>query len=62
MTQLTERGGAQDTNSPGPLKSVDKSFDYPKEAEIANRRWAMLCILALIGVYTNAGQIIPAIF
>ena len=62
MTQLTKRGGAQDTNSSGPLILADKSFDYPKDAEKVNGRWAMLGMLALVGAYTNAGQIIPRIF
>ena len=62
MTQLTEICGAQDTNSSDPLVSADKSFDYPKDAEKVNGRWAMLGMLALVGAYTNTGQIIPGIF
>ena len=62
MTQLTERGGAQDTNSSDPLKSADEIFDYPKDAEKVNGRWAMLGFLALVGAYVTTGQIIPGIF
>ena len=36
--------------------------NYPKEAEKANGRWAMLGFIALVGAYTTTGQIIPGIF
>ena len=62
MTQLTEKSGSQDTNSSEPLISADENFDYPKDAEKVNGRWAMLGFLALVGAYVTTGQIIPGIF
>ena len=44
------------------LKSRLESSNYPKEAEIANARWAMLGFIALVGAYSTTGQIIPGIF
>ena len=44
------------------LNSQLNNSNYPKEAEIANARWAMLGFIALIGAYTTTGQIIPGIF
>ena len=36
--------------------------NYPKEAEKANGRWAMIGFIALIGTYISTKQIIPGIF
>ena len=63
MTQITESGGIQNiktTEPPAQVKSI--FFDYPKDAEKVNGRWAMLGIIALIGAYIQTGQIIPGIF
>ena len=36
--------------------------DYPREAEKANGRWAMVGMISLLGAYITTGQIIPGIF
>tara|TARA_Y100001968_G_C18886682_1_gene494255 strand:- start:114 stop:338 length:225 start_codon:yes stop_codon:yes gene_type:complete len=46
---------------------VSMQFDenyttYPKEAEKANGRWAMVGFIALLGSYISTNQIIPGIF
>ena len=41
---------------------IQNYSDYPKEAEKANGRWAMIGFVALIGAYATSGQIIPGIF
>ena len=41
---------------------VENYSGYPKEAEKANGRWAMIGIFALVGAYATTGQIIPGIF
>ena len=62
MTQVTENGGTQITNvSESPVKTKFINFDYPKDAEKVNGRWAMLGFIALFGAYINTGQIIPGI-
>ena len=63
MTQIIERGGTQNIESNEPLTKNNISFvDYSKDAEKVNGRWAMLGLGALIGAYSNTGQIIPGIF
>ena len=63
MTQITESGETQDNNSTGLPANVEATFfDYPKDAEKVNGRWAMLGLVALIGAYGSTGQIIPGIF
>ena len=52
----------ENLSSESELKSKLDSSNYPKEAEIANARWAMLGFVALIGAYTTTGQVIPGIF
>ena len=58
MTNLNESGGSQDVKSAVP----PLHFDYPKDAEKVNGRWAMLGLVALIGAYASTGQVIPGIF
>jgi len=41
---------------------VDNYTNYPKEAEKANGRWAMIGIISLLIAYSTTGQIIPGIF
>ena len=59
----TESGGRQNI-FPTEVKTqlVEDYTSYPKEAEKANGRWAMLGFIALIGAYITTGQIIPGIF
>tara|TARA_B100000609_G_scaffold129096_1_gene102856 strand:+ start:264 stop:452 length:189 start_codon:yes stop_codon:yes gene_type:complete len=48
-------------NSDSLLKN--KSYSgFPKNAEKANGRWAMLGFVALLGAYITTGQIIPGIY
>ena len=62
MTKITESGGTQDIKSTEPPAQVYTSiFDYPKDAEKVNGRWAMLGLVALFGAYVNTGQIIPGV-
>ena len=63
MTKITESGGTQEIKSTEPPSDTDTIFfNYPKNAEKVNGRWAMLGLVALFGAYTNTGQIIPGIF
>ena len=41
---------------------VENYTSYPKEAEKANGRWAMIGFVALLGAYITTGQIIPGVF
>ena len=41
---------------------VENYTNYLEEAEKANRRWAMIGFVALLGAYLTTGQIIPGIF
>jgi len=45
-----------------PLELETRYSDYPKEAEKANGRWAMIGFLALLGAYISTGQVIPGVF
>tara|TARA_B100000963_G_C22158188_1_gene464781 strand:+ start:65 stop:256 length:192 start_codon:yes stop_codon:yes gene_type:complete len=63
MTKITKSGGTQNIKSTEPPAHVETTFfDYPKDAEKVNGRWAMLGFVALLGAYTSSGQIIPGIF
>ena len=63
MTKVSETNDVQNIDSSKLSTSLDKDFlDYPKDAEKANGRWAMIGFLALIGAYITTGQIIPGIF
>ena len=63
MTKITEGGDTQDFNSAKRLSQIESiNFDYPKDAEKVNGRWAMLGLVALFGAYASTGQIIPGIF
>ena len=59
----TESGGRQNI-FPTEVQTqlVEEYTNYPLDAEKANRRWAMLGFIALIGAYATTGQIIPGIF
>ena len=62
MTKITESDGTQDIKStelPAQVNTI--FFDYPKDAEKVNGRWAMLGLVALFGAYSSTGQIIPGI-
>ena len=62
MTKSTESGGTQDIKSTESPAHVETAFfDYPKDAEKVNGRWAMLGLVALFGAYASTGQIIPGI-
>ena len=41
---------------------VENYTSYPKEAEKANGRWAMIGMISLLSAYVTTGQIIPGIF
>ena len=58
-----EYGGRQNI-LPAEVKTqlVEDYSSYPKEAEKANGRRAMIFFIALIGAYTTMEQIIPGIF
>ena len=45
-----------------PMELEERYSNYPKEAEKANGRWAMIGFAALLGAYISTGQIIPGIF
>ena len=63
MTTVIESGGRQNIYSIEPTTTVDLNYEgYPKEAEKANGRWAMIGFVALIGAYCTTGQVIPGIF
>ena len=63
MTKINEKSGTQDIKCTETSTYVDTTFfDYPKDAEKVNGRWAMLGLVALFGAYFSTGQIIPGIF
>ena len=63
MTKITESCVTEDIESTELPAHLETTFiDYPKVAEKANGRWAMLGLVALFGAYTSTGQIIPGIF
>ena len=45
-----------------PIELEESYSGYPKEAEKANGRWAMIGFVALLGAYVSTGQIIPGVF
>ncbi len=45
-----------------PMQLEESYSNYPKEAEKANGRWAMVGFAALLGAYVSTGQVIPGIF
>jgi len=45
-----------------PMELEESYSNYPKEAEKANGRWAMIGFTSLLGAYISTGQIIPGIF
>ena len=56
----TESGGRQNI-FPTEVQTqlVEEYTNYPKEAEKANGRFALLGVIALVGAYVTTGQIIP---
>ena len=63
MAELIGNVSTQETKSAEVSTNSDTSiFEYPKDAEKVNGRWAMLGLIALFGAYTSTGQIIPGIF
>ena len=63
MTTVIESGGRQNIYSIEPTTTVDPNYEgYPKEAEKANGRWAMMGFIALVGAYATTGQVIPGIW
>ena len=61
---ITKESGGRQNMFPTEVKTqlIEDYADYPKEAEKANGRWAMIGFIALIGAYSSTGQIIPGIF
>ena len=60
---ITEDGGRQNMYALEPRTYIDPDYtSYPKEAELANARWAMIGFVAAIGAYSTTGQILPGVF
>ena len=59
---ITEYGKQNIFARETPPQLVQNYTNYPKEAEKANGRWAMIGIICLLGAYVTTGQIIPGIF
>ena len=60
MTVTTEDVGRQNMYAKEPqMEIIDQ--EYPKAAELANARWAMIGWVAMLGSYITTGQIIPGI-
>ena len=59
---ITEYGKQNIFARETPPQLVENYTNYPKEAEKANGRWAMMGFISLLGSYFSTGQIIPGIF
>ena len=59
---ITEYGKQNIFARETPPQLVDNYTNYPKEAEKANGRWAMIGMISLVVTYATTGQIIPGIF
>jgi len=59
---ITEYGKQNMFAKEVPMQLDENYSSYPKEAEKANGRWAMVGIVALFGAYATTGQVIPGIF
>ena len=44
-----------------PIQLEENCSNYPKEAEKANGRWAMIGFISLLTSYISTGQVIPGI-
>ena len=65
MTVTTESGGRQNAFPTETRPYIDESVSYegyPHNAEKVNGRWAIICMVALLGAYITTGQIIPGVF
>ena len=59
---ITEYGKQNIFARETPPQLVKNYTNYPKEAEKANGRWAMVGIISLLVSYATTGQIVPGIF
>jgi hypothetical protein len=59
---ITEYGKQNIFARETPPQLVENYTSYPKEAEKANGRWAMIGILSAVVAYLFTGQILPGIF